>query len=362
MSNTNNQNSYLMKKFLIEPGTSIREALRVMGVAGEKCLIVVDPGERVIGTLSDGDIRRAILKGYDLDVSIKEFYNKAPTVLERGGYSQKQVRVLFSENRFESIPIVDRSGKIVDVLTWDTILEKDRSVVRKKLEMAVVIMAGGRGTRLEPFTKVLPKPLLPINDKPIIEHIIEKFTAVGINKFYLTVNYMSRILKAYFEELQPSYTINLIEEPEPLGTAGSIKYLEGQLDKPFIVTNCDVIIDTDYADLVSFHEEKENALTLVACEKKIVIPYGTCRLNKEGSLDRIEEKPEYRFLVNTGLYILSPELLKLIPKEKFYHMTQLIDDAKQAGLRVGVYPVGEESWADVGQWPEYQKAIEMFTK
>jgi len=348
------------QKFLIEPNISIRQALHAMAEIGGKCLIVVDPGERVVGTLSDGDLRRAILNNQDLSESIKEVFHKESTILEKGKYTRIEVEHLFSENRLELIPVVDRSGKVIDVLTWDSFLKPNWKENKRRVETPVIIMAGGRGTRLEPFTKVLPKPLLPIHDKPIIEHIIEKFLSAGINDYYLTVNHMSRILKAYFEELRPSYSIHFIEESEPLGTAGSLKYLEGKFDQPFIVTNCDVIFEIDYADLILFHKERKNDLTLVVCEKEYTIPYGTCKLNKEGNLDHIEEKPEYHFLVNAGLYVVNPLLLDLIPKGKFYHITNLIADATQADLCVGAYPISQESWIDVGQWPEYQKAVDMF--
>ena len=151
---------------------------------------------------------------------------------------------------------------------------------------------------MEPFTKVLPKPLVPIHDKPIIEHIIERFTDVGCNEFYLTVNHKARILKAYFEELQTEYKIHFIEEKEPLGTAGSMRFLDGKFKQPFFVTNCDIIIKTDYSSLYEFHQKGGYDVTLVASAKEYIIPYGTCELNTEGHLSHINEKPHYDFLIN----------------------------------------------------------------
>ena len=176
------------------------------------------------------------------------------------------------------------------------------------------IEAGGKGTRLEPFTKILPKPLVPIHEKPVIEHIIERFTDVGINEFILSVNYKARIMKAFFEELDHDYLIKFVEEEKPLGTAGSLKLLEAKINKPFMMTNCDIIIKTDYPDLYSFHEENNYEITLVASMKNYTIPYGTCELNSDGYLSNINEKPQYDFLINTGLYVLNPSVLKLIPK------------------------------------------------
>ncbi len=219
-------------------------------------------------------------------------------------------------------------------------------------------MAGGRGTRLEPFTKVLPKPLIPIHEKPVIEHIIERFTTVGISNFILTVNYKARIMKAFFEELQSDYSVDFIDEVEPLGTAGSLKFLGNRIDRPFIVTNCDIIVRGDYADIYDFHVKNKYDITLVASMKNFTLPYGTCELNGKGNLKIIHERPEYDFLINTGLYVVNPEVLKLIPENKQYHFTELIRDAKDQRKLIGVYPIDDESWIDVGQWAEYQKAVE----
>jgi NDP-sugar pyrophosphorylase family protein len=221
-------------------------------------------------------------------------------------------------------------------------------------------MAGGKGTRMEPFTKVLPKPLVPINEKPIIEHIIEKFTEVGCLDFYLTLNYKGKILKAYFEELQPEYNVSFVDEKKPLGTAGSLKYLMGKFNKPFFVTNCDIIIKANYASLYDFHLKGKYDITLVASAKEYIIPYGTCELNGNGHLSHINEKPKYDFLINTGLYILNPDILKIIPNNKFYHITHLIEDVKSMGKTIGVFPIDEDEWIDIGQWAEYKKALDIF--
>ena len=218
-------------------------------------------------------------------------------------------------------------------------------------------MAGGKGTRLEPFTKVLPKSLVPVNEKPIIEHIIERFTMIGCSDFYITVNYMSKIIKAYFEELQPNYNISFVDEHEPMGTAGSMGFLNEKFNKPFFVTNCDIIIKANYNSLYNFHKSGGYDITLVASTKEYIIPYGTCELNDEGHLSQINEKPKYDFLINTGLYLLNPEMLNLIPENKFYHITHLIENAKNKGKKVGVYPIDDDAWIDVGQWVEYKQVV-----
>ena len=220
-------------------------------------------------------------------------------------------------------------------------------------------MAGGSGTRLEPFTKVLPKPLIPVGDKPVIDHIIDRFRAYGIREFYLTIHHMSKILRAYFEEKCPDYSIGFAEEDEPRGTAGSLKLLKDKLNKPFFVSNCDIIIEADYADLYRFHTKNSYDITLVASTKQYNIPYGICELNGGGSLERIKEKPEYNFLVNAGMYVLNPAVLELIPDNQLFHITHLIDKIKENGGQIGVYPVSEKAWIDVGQWAEYRKALKV---
>ena len=255
------------------------------------------------------------------------------------------------------IPIVNENNIVVDYVTWSGLGEKIQPH-KSSLNVPVVIMAGGRGTRLEPFTKILPKPLVPVQEKPIIEHIIECFTKLGCSDFHLTVNYKGRILKAYFEELQPDYSVRFIEEQEPLGTAGSLRYLVGKFNEPFFVTNCDIIIKADYTNLYKFHQKGAYDVTLVASAKEYVIPYGTCNLNSDGHLSHINEKPQYDLLINTGLYVLNPEVLELIPENKFYHITNLIEDVKNQGKKVGVFPIDDDSWIDVGEWVEYRKAIE----
>jgi NDP-sugar pyrophosphorylase family protein len=223
-----------------------------------------------------------------------------------------------------------------------------------------VIMAGGKGTRLDPFTRILPKPLIPIGDKSIIEIIIDKFLKYQINHFIVSVNEKSKIIKSYFEELNPPYSISYIHEPKPLGTAGSLKYLDKKDCHSIIVTNCDIIIDADYADLVDSHLKDNNDITLVASMKQYKIPYGVCEIENGGALKTIIEKPEYNFLVNTGMYIIKTESLKLVPFEEYFHMTHLIEKVKAAGGKIGVYPISESSWIDTGEWEEYKNALKAF--
>ena len=346
-----------MKNITVSPDITIRQAMKALDKTAEKCLLVVDENKKLLGTLTDGDLRRSILSGAKFSADISECYNKKPTILINEKFTQEEAKQILRDKKLDLIPIVNDKHKVLDYLTWSSINGGQKN--KKKLDdVSVVIMAGGKGTRMEPFTKVLPKPLVPIHEKPIIEHIIERFTDIECSDFHLTVNYKGKILKAYFEELQPKYDVSFVDEKEPLGTAGSLQYFKGKFDKPFFVTNCDIIVKADYASLYEFHQKGEYDITLVASAKEYIIPYGTCELNSDGHLSHINEKPKYDFLINTGLYILNPDILKLIPKSKFYHITHLIEDAKNQGKKVGVYPIDDDDWIDVGQWAEYKKAME----
>ena len=347
-----------MKNLTVKADITIRQAMKKLNETGEKCLVITNEENILLGTLSDGDLRKAILQGASVGDSVINIYQREPTVVLENRYDLIEVKKIFTKNKFDLIPVVDENGKLSNLLFWGTVFKNNKKRQKRHLKTPVVIMAGGKGTRLEPFTKVLPKPLVPIHEKPVIEHIIDRFTDVGVNEFILTINYKARIMKAFFEELQPDFSVEFLEEKEPLGTAGSLKYLRGRFEEPFIVTNSDIIINSDYPDLYNFHKDNRYDITLVASMKNYTIPYGTCELNNKGYLERINEKPEYNFLVNTGLYILNPEILDFIPSNRIYHITQLIEEVKKRGQKVGVYPIDDDSWIDIGEWAEYQKAVE----
>jgi len=223
-------------------------------------------------------------------------------------------------------------------------------------------MAGGLGTRLAPFTNVLPKPLIPVGDKTVIEIIIDQFVSCGADQFILSINYKSKILKSFFEELSPSYSVQFLEEKERRGTAGCLRALLADGDGDLIVSNCDIVIQADVQELVEFHQNNQYDLTLVASLKEYRIPYGVCELEKGGSLAQIKEKPHYSFLVNTGMYVVRRDRLALLPEEGICDMTDFIESIKRAGGRIGVFPISENAWIDTGEWTEYRKAVDSLGK
>ena len=266
----------------------------------------------------------------------------------------ENVKNTLIQKRYEAIPIIDNKKQIVEILFWNALFQNEKKKYTK-INAPVVIMAGGRGTRLDPFTRILPKPLIPIGDKTMLEVIMDEYKQYGITDFYISVNHKAKLIKAYFEETKINASIKFIDEDKPLGTAGALKFIEGKIDVPFFVSNCDIIIKNDYADIYDFHIKEKYDITIVASMQHYKIPYGICEILNGGSLDRIVEKPEYDFLVNTGMYILNPNVLSNIPSNEFFHITHLIEKIKSKRLKVGVYPVSEKAWIDVGQWSEFNK-------
>ncbi|MFH1074541.1 MAG: sugar phosphate nucleotidyltransferase, partial [Candidatus Firestonebacteria bacterium] len=224
----------------------------------------------------------------------------------------------------------------------------------------VVIMAGGEGTRLSPFTKILPKPLIPIGEKPIMEIIVDRFMAYGCRDFYVSVNYKASILKAYFSDFTQNCIIKFVQEEKPLGTIGSLCLFKEVLKTTFFVTNCDILIEADYADILKFHKSNKNLITMVVSMKHYTIPYGVCEIKNGGDLRGILEKPEYDFLVNTGMYLMEPQVVKDIPQNSYYNMNELINDYVHHNKKIGAYPISEKSWLDMGEFQELQKTLRKF--
>jgi len=214
-------------------------------------------------------------------------------------------------------------------------------------------MAGGKGSRLEPFTEILPKPLIPVNNKTILEIILEKFKKHKLNEFYISVNYKSEIIKAYLDEANLKCKFIYIKENKPLGTAGPLGLLPKSISKTIIVSNCDITIEEDYNEIFEYHKKQKNDLTLVITNKKVVLPYGTCVIDKKGNLKKIIEKPENNYFINTGFYFLEPKIVKLIPKNIKYNFNDLINDSINKKYKIGVFPIHNQNWKDVGQWSEY---------
>jgi dTDP-glucose pyrophosphorylase len=340
-------------KLIIESSASVKDAMRKLDQTALKILFVVEEGNVLVGSLSDGDIRRWILNDGQLDAKSCDvcyrntFYATLP-------YNIEEIKAEIYRRGIVYVPVVNDKKEIKEFLVWDKLFGMKKKV-EGSLDADVVIMAGGKGTRLEPFTRILPKPLIPVNDKTILEHIIERFLDYNVEHFFLSVNHKAKIIKSYFEELNPAYTITYLTEDKPLGTIGAVRQLAGKIQRDLILTNCDILIEADYVDILANHRKLGNAVTMVASLKQYKIPYGVCEI-RNGELVCMKEKPEYDFLVNTGMYVISREMLELIPDDTYFDATQFLDKVKESGFKVGVYPISEESWTDIGEWTEYRKA------
>ena len=348
-----------LKSLLVHKGSTIKQVMRFMSDLGRKELFIVDDNKHLFGVISDGDIRKWILKEGSLEENVVHICNRQPKFVHEN-FAINDVKQMMLNFKIESVPVLKEDRQITGVLGWDEVFGGETLRRQEKLDVPVIIMAGGKGTRLDPFTRILPKSLIPIGDKPIIEIIMDKFNEYNINEFHLIVNYKARMIKFYFDEANTTYKINYVEEKKPMGTIGGLKFLEKKIKEPFIVTNSDVIIDSDYEELIRFHTANEYDLTLVVSYRHYLIPYGVCEIENGGTLKSINEKPEYDFLVNTGMYVMNNCILKLIPANQFFNITDLIAKVKDKGYKVGAFPINEKSWIDIGQWEEYHKAIERF--
>jgi len=336
---------------------TIREAVRKMDEGGLGFICIVNSQDQVIGVVSNGDFRRAVLKGVSIDRPVTDIMNAQFKSL-KAGFTQAQALDLVMNSPAQHIPVLD-DGKMIGLVNVEDFLPKDRNrYFRENCAIPLVVMAGGQGTRLVPFTNILPKPLMPLGDKSVIEHILSEFSSFGIQDVIISINHKNRIIKAYFEELKDSHKVRFITEDKPLGTAGSLRMMKSMINTPFFLTNCDVLVKANYWEIFDFHQGKGFDMTMVVAQKKYVIPYGVCHIQHEGDLDRIDEKPELDLLINTGIYVINPSIFNMIPDGEIFNMDALIIALRKSGKKIGVFPVDEKCFLDIGQLDEYRAALQ----
>ena len=341
---------------LISPDKTLKYAMQKLDESGERILFVVDSVGKLIGTITDGDVRRGIINGVRFSDPVERVMQNNFTSVTLGESDNVDwVKTQMLENKFEQIPVVDRDGVIVDVFLWTNLFGAKKLVTRHVSQSNhVVIMAGGRGTRLDPFTKILPKPLIPIGNKPVIEHIMVRFHHHGFNKFIYVLNYKKEYIKLFLKDNKYPYSVEWVEEDDFLGTAGGLSLLRDKLKESFFVVNCDSLLNVNYQDMMRWHNEHKAILTIVGVHNEVKIPFGVLEMSN-GSLSRMLEKPVHNVLINTGMYIINPSALDYIEQGKKMDMNELIE-LLSGKEKVTVYPI-HDGWLDIGQWEEYKNAI-----
>ncbi len=336
-----------LKKIKITKEISIKKALKVISEGTIKIAFVIDKKGKLIGTLTDGDIRRGFLNGLNLNSPIKSIINHHPLTADKNDINDKLLQIALSKKIYQ-IPIIDKNKKVVGVHTIDEFI-KPYGKSNK-----VVIMAGGMGVRLRPLTKNLPKPMLKVGNKPILEIIIDRIKKSGYKNIIISVNYKSKIIKNYFGNGKKfGVKIDYIHEKKKMGTAGALSLIKAKLNEPFFVINGDIITNLDFEKMIDFHKKHKSQATMCIREYNIESPYGEIKTDNE-NIVLIEEKPTHKVFVNAGIYILNPECINFIPK-KFYDMPTLFKKMIAIKKKTVSFPLGEY-WIDIGGFNEYKKA------
>ena len=342
------------KQILVSPATPIREVIRVLDSGSLQIVLVVDPEECLLGTVTDGDIRRGILRGINLDEPAHKVMNPDP-ILALADDEPEQLLALMQRTRLHHIPVVDDKRRVVGLQLIDELIE------RKQKNNIVVLMAGGLGSRLRPLTDDCPKPMLKVGNKPLLETILESFSQYGFKRFYISVNYMADKVKDYFGDGKRwGVSIRYLHEDSELGTAGALSLIEEESDLPLIVMNSDILTKVNFQHLLDFHAAHQSVATMCVREYDFQVPYGVVKIEHHRIVD-IEEKPVHRFFVNAGIYVLDPTVLDAIPKNTFFDMPSLYQQLISEGKETTVFPV-REYWLDIGHIADFDRANGEFAR
>ncbi|MCY6958628.1 nucleotidyltransferase family protein [Clostridium brassicae] len=336
--------------YCINIDSTIKDAMECIDKNLIGAALVVDDNKHVKGIITDGIIRRAILKGYTIQENIEGIYNKEFKYVDKF-VSKKKVKEFMLKYKIRQVPLLDEKGILEDLYFLDDIISYD------KKDNYVFILAGGLGTRLRPLTENIPKPMLKVGDKPILERIIEQFKEFGFKNFIISLNYKGEIIEDYFKDGKEfDVNIEYVRETKKLGTAGSIKLAEDKFKKPFIVINGDILTGIDFDAFLSHHMNNKFDVTVGARNYEMKVPYGVM-VTDDILIKSLEEKPVYTFYINSGVYALSENVIKYIPEDEEYNMTDLIEDVINNDGRSGVYQI-TEYWSDIGQMEDFKKANE----
>lgn len=335
-------------KILLNQQATIREALQVIDKGAMKVAVVVDDNEKIIGILTDGDIRRGLLNGMVLENSIESIIHSNPVICQANDTKETIIQLALSKKIYQ-IPVVDNTGRVVGIHEIDELLRTAPKTNK------VVLMAGGLGTRLGELTKHTPKPMLKVGEKPILETIIENFAKYGFVNVIISVNYLSHIIEDYFGDgSRFGVSIQYILEKEPLGTAGALSLMKKELTEPFFVMNGDLLTNVNCEHIYGYHRFSQAVATMCVGEYDFQVPYGVINL-ENGCMLSIDEKPIHKFFVSAGIYMLSPVVLELVPDNEYFDMPSLFKKIIYKGDKVATFPI-HEYWLDIGRINDYERA------
>ena len=336
-------------KILLNPKDSLNKSIKVLHAGGVRIALVVGSNMELLGSLTDGDIRRALMKHVDMDCAIVEIMNKTP-ITARESESASVIMSIMRDKGLLHVPLIDENGILVGLEVLQDLVKK------KKYDNPVFIMAGGFGSRLRPLTDKKPKPLLNVGNTPILETIINQFVNTGFHNFYISTHYKAEMIHDYFGDgSNREIRINYLYEDSPLGTAGALGLLPDNMPKlPIIIMNGDLLTKINFESLLDFHHNQSGLATMCTREYDFQVPYGVVGI-ENGSVTSIVEKPIHKFFVNAGIYILEPELISRIEKNSYLDMPNFFESQLDRGEKISVFPV-HEYWLDIGRMEEYEKA------
>ncbi|MCT7614602.1 nucleotidyltransferase family protein [Aliarcobacter butzleri] len=343
-----------IEDIIVKESTSILEVLQIIDKSSKQLAIVVDDNKRLLGTISDGDIRRALLNNISLNESVKDIYFKTPTVANINN-SKEEIINICRVKKIHQIPIVDDNGNLIGIEILDELIKpKDKT-------NKVILMVGGLGTRLRPLTETTPKPMLKVGNKPILQTIVEKFAEYGYTNIIMCVNYKSHIIQDYFKDGSDfGVNIEYILENQRMGTAGALSLLKEKPNEPFFVMNGDLLTNVNFEHLHNYHIATNSIGTMCVREYDFQVPYGVVNI-KDSKIASIEEKPTHKFFVSAGIYMLSSEVLNYIPENQFYDMPTLFEKIISEGKNAISFPL-REYWLDIGRMEEYKKANDEYSE
>ena len=341
-----------IKNIKLKQNATIKEALGIIDSGAMQIALVVDDNDKLIGTLTDGDIRRGILRGLDLDSSIETIVFKEPAVAKISSTKEEILKIALSK-KLHQIPIVDDNGIVLDLKEIEELVEPKIKTSR------VILMVGGLGTRLRPLTQDTPKPMLKVGNKPILQTIVEKFAEYGFVNITMCVNFNASIIRDYFGDGKEfGVNIDYVLEQKRMGTAGALSLLKERPSEPFFVMNGDLLTNVNFEHIFNYHMLNKATATMCVREYDYEVPYGVVKMN-DNKIIEIAEKPVQKFFVSAGIYMLSPEILDLIPQDEFYDMPTLFEKLIRLSKNVISFPI-REYWLDIGRMEEYQRANEEY--